>query len=299
MKKIILTVSSALVIFNAADKETVLAESGGYEYTIINGEATIVGYTGEPEYIEIPEYIEGYPVTEVRDNAFYNCHSLKEAVLPDTVLKIGHHSFYACYELESIKLPAELEEIGMGCFCGCAALKDIEIPQTLDIIPDSCFRACTSLSEISLPHETKIIEKFAFAGCTELCSAELGESLLVVGERAFYMCGKLSCAVLPKSCYDIGEQSFGYNCDGNKMTVKADMIIVGESGSSAERYAEENGLKFAESHETADAFSETLNVEKSNKAPEYVSWIGMGVFGTLTAVVVIISFNEGRKKKLK
>ena len=298
MKKIILA-AAAFMMLISADKGNAAAESSGYEYTIIDGEVTVVGYKGEPEYIEIPEYIEGCPVIEVRDNAFSNCHSLKAAVLPDTVLKIGHHSFYACYELESVRLPAELEEIGMGCFCGCVALKEIELPETIDIIPDSCFRACTSLSEISLPQGTEIIEKFAFAGCTELCSAEFGDSLLSVGERAFYMCGKLSCAVLPKTCYDIGEQAFGYDCDGNKMTVKTDMTIVGERESAAEQYAEENGLGFAEFHETADAFAEVSDADKSEKAPEWVSWLGMVIFGLLTVIVVIISFNEDRRKKLK
>ena len=298
MKKIILA-AAAFMMLISADKGNAAAESSGYEYTIIDGEVTVVGYKGEPEYIEIPEYIEGCPVIEVRDNAFYNCHSLKAAVLPDTVLKIGHHSFYACYELESVRLPAELEEIGMGCFCGCAALNEIELPETIDIIPDSCFRACTSLSEISLPQGTEMIEKFAFAGCTELCSAEFGDSLLSVGERAFYMCGKLSSAVLPKTCYDIGEQSFGYDCDGNKMTVKTDMTIVGERESAAERYAKENGLGFAEFHETADAFAEVSDADKSEKAPEWVSWLGMVIFGLLTVIVVIISFNEDRRKKLK
>lgn len=299
MKNIILGAAAAFLMLIAADKGIAAAESGGYEYTIINGEATIVGYTGEPEYIEIPEYIESCPVIEVRDNAFYNCHSLKGAVLPDTVLKIGHHSFYACYELEIIKLPAELEEIGMGCFCGCSALNEIDIPETLDIIPDSCFRACTSLTEIKLPQHTKVIEKFCFAGCTALQSAELGNDLAAVGERAFYMCGKLSDVFLPSSCVDIGEQAFGYTCDGNKMTIEYDMVITGEKESVAEQYAKENGLGFAESNDTADVFAEAVGIEESKTAPEWVSWLVLGAFGLLGVITTIISFNEKKRRKLK
>ncbi|MCR4794602.1 MAG: leucine-rich repeat domain-containing protein [Ruminococcus sp.] len=295
MKNIILAAAAVFFMFIACGKEAYAEESSGYEYTVIDREVTIVGYKGGPEFIEIPEYIEGCPVTEVRDNAFYNCHSLKEAVLPDTVLKIGHHSFYACYELESIRLPAELEEIGMGCFCGCAALKEIKLPETLEILPDSCFRACTSLSEIRLPRNTRVIEKFCFAGCTGLCSAELGDSIAAVGERAFYMCEKLSCAVLPRTCYDIGEQAFGYSCDGNKMTVKTDMMLVGVNESAAERYAAENGLRFAESHETIDAFAEAVDIEKGRKAPEQVGWYGLAVFGMIGVITVVIFFN-GKKE---
>ncbi|WP_028518729.1 leucine-rich repeat domain-containing protein [Ruminococcus flavefaciens] len=299
MKNIIIAFVSAIIMLIAVDTVKSAAADTGYEYTIINGEAVIVGYKGEPEYIEIPEFIESCPVIEVRDNAFYNCHSLKGAVLPDTVLKIGHHSFYACYELESIRLPAELEEIGMGCFCGCAALKEIELPETLDIIPDSCFRACTSLTEITLPQEIKVIEKFAFAGCTGLESADLGKSLMAVGERAFYMCSKLQSAVLPQTCYDIGKQAFGYTCDGNKMAVKTDMTLIGSSESAAESYAKENGIRFAESHDTADAFAESVSIEKSRKAPDWVSWLVLGAFGLLSVTAAVISFYENKIRKLK
>lgn len=299
MKNIIIAIASAVLMLIAVDSTKAAAADTCYEYTIINGEAVIVGYKGEPEYIEIPEFIESCPVIEVRDNAFYNCHSLKGAVLPDTVLKIGHHSFYACYELESIRLPAELEEIGMGCFCGCASLKEIELPETLDIIPDSCFRACTSLREISLPQGTKIIEKFAFAGCTGLESADLGKSLMAVGERAFYMCSKLQSAVLPQTCYDIGKQTFGYTCDGNKMTVKTDMTLIGSSESAAESYAKENGIRFAESGETADVFAESVSIEKSRKAPDWVSWLVLGAFGLLSVTAAVISFYENKIRKLK
>jgi len=298
LKKIILAAAIFFLLISA-DNKNAAAESSGYEYTIINGEATVVGYTGEPEIIEVPEYIEGCPVTEVRDNAFYNCHSLKTAVLPDTILKIGHHSFYACYELESVKLPAELEEIGMGCFCGCAALKEIELPETIEIIPDSCFRACTALSEIKLPKGTSIIEKFCFAGCTGLYSAELGDSIAAVGERAFYMCDRLSCVVLPRTCYDIEPQAFGYSCDGNKMTIKTDMTLIGERGSAAEKYAAENGLEFAKSHEAVDAFAEADVMTENRKAPDWVSWAGLAVFGLLTVIAAVISFNGNGKRKLK
>lgn len=296
MKKLIFAVLSAFFLLTNSADMAVSAEEIGYEYTIINGEATIVGYKGEPEYIEIPEFIEGCPVTEIRDNAFYRCSSLREIALPDTVLKIGHHSFYACYSLEKAVLPAELEEMGMGCFCGCTGLKAIEIPDTIDVMPESCFRACTALKDIRLPAGLKNIESFCFAGCTELRSVNMGDSLASVGERAFYMCEELECAVIPSSCGDIGEEAFGYSCDGNEI-VKTDMLIVGGDKSSAEVYAEKNKLRFAENDEAVPAFAAIEETDGVNEAPKWFAGLGLVILGSLILVLTAAAFFGGRRKK--
>lgn len=296
MKKLIIAVLSAFFLLTNSAATAFSAEAVGYEYTIINGEVTIVGYKGEPEFIEIPEFIEGCPVTEVRDNAFYRCSSLREIVLPDTVLKIGHHSFYACYSLEKAVLPVGLEEIGMGCFCGCTELKAIEIPDTIDVMPESCFRACTALRDIRLPLGLKKIESFCFAGCTELRSVNMGDSLVSVGERAFYMCEELECAVIPSSCGDIGEEAFGYSCDGNEI-VKTDMLIVGGEKSAAEVYAEKNKLRFAENDEAVPAFAAVEETAAEDEAPEWFIGLGIVIFGSLILVLTAVAFYGDRRKK--
>ncbi len=299
LKKSIIVFAAFITVLTSSSGKASGTVKSGYEYTIIDGEVTVTGYEGEPEYIDIPEFIEGCPVTEIRDNAFFNCHSLKEAVLPDTVLKIGHHSFYACYELERIKLPSELEEIGMGCFCGCAGLKDITIPETLDVLTDSCFRACASLEQVKLPRRLKIIEKYCFAGCDGLKSVDIGEEVAAIGERAFYMCGRMNCAVIPLSCESIGKQAFGYSCDLDKMPVKTDMVMIGNKNSAAEMYAAENEIDFAENTEAAAAFSQMSGIEKKKTVPEWIGYAGVLVFGILIAIVIVAFFNEIMSKKLK
>ena len=187
LKKFIFGVFAAVFLLMTAVCNAFGAENEELEYSIIGGEAVITGFKGEPTELEIPDFIGCYPVTEVRDNASYNCASLKRITLPETVTKIGHHSFYGCYSLKNVVLPEKLADIGEGCFCGCTGLLSADIPDTLEILPDSCFRACTSLAEIKLPDQLKGIGNFCFAGCTSLENAETGEKLLSVGERAFFM----------------------------------------------------------------------------------------------------------------
>lgn len=284
MKKINIIITIIFMLLLCGNINAHCAEKDGYEYTLIDGEVTIIGYRGEPESITIPEFVESCPVTEIRDNAFYNCHSLKHISIPDTVLKIGHHSFYACYSLEEIKLPPDLEEIGMGCFCGCAGLVSADLPETLTVLPDSCFRACTSLTEVILPRRLSVIEKFCFSGCTSLRSAETGESLTAVGERAFYMCNRLDSIYLPPSCCTVGRQALGYTCDGNMMLRQTEMLISGEKGSAAESYAAENGLPFEET--AVEAFRSIELIEKDDRERDIFCKFGLLVFAVLTVVAV-------------
>ncbi len=284
MKKIIIAIVAMLLLRIAGAFCAHGADKDGYEYTIIDGEVTIIGYVGKPEYISIPEFIESCPVTEIRDNAFYNCHSLKGIDIPDTVLKIGHHSFYACYELEEVSLPPDLEEIGMGCFCGCAGLTAVDISETLTVLPDSCFRACTSLKEVKLPRRLEIVDKFCFAGCTSLKRVETGDSITAVGERAFYMCSRLDSITLPMSCTSFGRQSLGYTCDGNMMLKQTDMVIVSEKGSEAEKYAVENGLLFEDAPCSVGAFGVIMPEHEQGEVPVWFIAAGGAVFAVLTGI---------------
>ena len=97
MIRSVLGIIAAIFLSITAVLDSFAAEYGCLEYSIINGEAVITGFSDEPTDLEIPEFISCYPVTEIRDNAFCNCSSLERITFPETLTKIGHHSFYACY----------------------------------------------------------------------------------------------------------------------------------------------------------------------------------------------------------
>lgn len=239
------------------------AEESDFTYTIINGEATIIGFTGEPEKLDIPTMIEGCPVTEIRDNAFFNCGSLREINLPESLKIMGHHCFYACTSLEKIVLPGSLEEIGMGCFCGCVELSSVTISGNLKVLPDSCFRSCTSLEEIIIPQNIVEIEKYCFSGCTALKRVSLSGRLREIGCYAFFMCNSLEELYIPPSVKALGTESVGFIPDPNgAVPPSADgFTIFGERGSAAEAYAKSNDITFSESVETVQAMAFRNNGE--------------------------------------
>lgn len=263
-------------------------EAPGFTYTVINGEATVTGFTGEPVYLEIPESAEGAPVTKIRDNAFFRCKSLKQISLPESITEIGHHTFYECTSLESIVLPQSLEKIGMGAFSGCSELSAVSLPEGLKSLPDSCFRSCTSLTEIILPDSISEIEKYCFYGCTSLSYVYLGSSLTSLGSRAFYMCSALESLFIPDSAEALAFESSGYVLSEGASAVKNGFTIFGEDGSAAENYASANGISFAEA---ADAGAvKAFGTNDVKKVPLWVLLLltsgGIGFFA-LSCIIAV------------
>lgn len=258
MKKILITLAAVLTLPAALIHPRTAAsaeEKTGYVYTIIDNQTTITGFEGEPTSIEIPETVEGCRVVELRDNAFYECSSLKQISLPDTVEKIGHHCFYGCSSLESIVIPNSVTELGMGSFCGCSSLSSAIIPESLDRLPESCFRSCTDLRTITIPDSVSEIGDFCFSGCTSLSAVSLGESTKLIGDCAFYMCSSMKSIYIPGSVESMGLCSVGYTPTNDGSQQIEGFTVIGEKKSAARTYADENHLTFENAADNVHAFA--------------------------------------------
>lgn len=262
------------------------SESNGLLFSVMNGEATVTGFTGEPISICIPDFFSCYPVTELRDNAFCNCNTLKEITISQNVRKIGHHCFYACSHLEKAELPSELSEIGEGCFCGCDRLAEIELPHTLMALPESCFRACLSLEELTLPSGLESIGELCFSDCESLSRVTVGENVASIGSGAFFMCGKLKSIYIPPNCEKIGAQALGYDCNGIELTKNEKLLILGMKNTAAQRYACENGFAFSEHEQACEAFASVSSECKNSADMHELILSGAIVLTAFTAVVI-------------
>ncbi len=255
MKKFIIVMTAAVIVFFMPPVRASAAEKSGYVYTIINNEATVTGFTGEPVYIEIPETVEGCRVTEIRDNAFYECGTLRHITIPDSVEKIGHHAFYACFSLESVSLPDSVSEIGMGCFCGCSELNSVSLSENLSKLPDSCFRSCTNLKIAALPQSITEIGDFCFSGCTSLTTVSLGDGVISLGDCSFYMCNSLKGMYIPPSVENIGICAVGFIPTESGAAPLEDFTLLGMKKSAARDYAENCSLTFENAEDAVHAFA--------------------------------------------
>jgi hypothetical protein len=89
--------------WNSSDRPVVWNISGFTEDGLIYRETkngiAIVGYTGNATTLEIPNEINGKPVTAIGEDAFSNCYSLKSVVIPNSVTTIGSEAFFGCNSL--------------------------------------------------------------------------------------------------------------------------------------------------------------------------------------------------------
>lgn len=286
MKKIIILPIIVLIFFfsgtnSYADKES------GITYTVIDGRATVTGFTGEPENLDIPPEIDGVPVVAIRDNAFYKCSSLIQISLPEGLEKMGHHCFFDCTSLEEIIIPDSVSEIGMGCFESCIQLREAVLPDNLILLQESCFRNCISLEKIIIPQRTAEIQQFCFAECTALSNVSLGGKLLKVGDLAFFGCPNIHEIYIPESVEAIGIQAFGYSSEGLINTFS----ITGKSNSEADKYAQINGFPFSGQPAAADAFAPQDSENAPVNLPEIFIFAGLFFF----ILAIISAFRSKRK----
>lgn len=123
--------------------------------------------------------------------AFFECETLKEIVLPNTLTSIGVRAFYGCISLWSIQLPNSVTTVRELAFANCDALTTIGFGTGLSTIGINAFYNCDSLTEITLPASLKSLPASCFAGCTSLVKVDLG-GVCEVGAEAFRHCSAVT-----------------------------------------------------------------------------------------------------------
>lgn len=69
-----------------------------FEYVIENGEVTITGVKDKfIRSVEIPEFIEGYPVTGIAPYSFESCIYLTNIIIHSGVTRISYYAFQSSY----------------------------------------------------------------------------------------------------------------------------------------------------------------------------------------------------------
>ena len=121
-------------------------------YVVIGDKEVAVSDIYGEEYhgnIVIPSTIEGYPVTSIELDAFYNCTYITSVVVPDSVKHIGDMAFGECESLENITLGNGLTSIGIAAFSSCTSLRSITIPAKVTSIGYAAFYDCSNLTSIT------------------------------------------------------------------------------------------------------------------------------------------------------
>ncbi len=95
---------------------------GALYFAVTEGGAALCRCQGRAARIEIPESVEGRPVTQIGKKGFLSCKHLKSIQLPDTVEEIGDWAFASCSALERVILPRRPIRFGKAVFLDCKSL---------------------------------------------------------------------------------------------------------------------------------------------------------------------------------
>lgn len=170
-----------------------------FTYQPGDGDITITGYHGSDTALDIPDYINGWPVVAIADRAFYNNDSITDVVVHGGWdYRIGEYAFYDCSRLTSLKLYSGGGgfNICSSAFGNCDALTSAILP-----VPDmlyigvNAFRDSDSLTSIILSKyrdtETYIYD-YAFADCDSLADIVFPDQsngiVRIIGRGVFSKC---------------------------------------------------------------------------------------------------------------
>ncbi len=160
----------------------------------------------------VPESMDGYPVISIGEYAFYNCSSLMNIEIPDSVTSIGKYAFAGCSSLTNIEIPDSVTLIGEAAFADCNSLTNIEIPDGVTSIDKYAFSYCSNLTNIKIPDGVTSIGNSAFSGCNSLTNIEIPDSVTSIGGAAFMYCNSLNYITVSKGSYaEAWALSEGYN----------------------------------------------------------------------------------------
>ena len=198
----------------------------------INGE--------EVTELEIPQ-----TVTEIGDDAFYNCVGLTKVVIPNSVTSLGYSAFYNCSGLTDLTVGNSLNKIS-DQFNGCTSLKSLTLADGVNPIDLSGLDRSSYLTSLYMGREilnangfsnletlevgnaVEEIKDSEFSGCGYLASLTLGGGLTSIGESAFANCVKLAEVVVPQNVETIGGSAFAGNTSLSEITMGYAVKTIGE-----------------------------------------------------------------------
>ncbi len=170
-------------------------------------------------------------IEEIPKSAFAKCSSLKEIDI-ENMNNIGANAFDGA-GLTSVKLN-NAQTVNASAFANCSALKSVDV--TASKIDSKAFNNCSALTDAVLNVST--IGANAFDGCSTLKNVEFN-GLTSLGASAFANCTALKQLTIK------GEPTMGSKCVGYKNgKADPDFILLGDTGSKVETYANSNNIKF-------------------------------------------------------
>ena len=187
-----------------------------YNYINDGNELEVARSNNYSGIIVIPEEVtymnKTLKVTSIGDYAFYECSSLTNITIPNTVTSLGYLAFEGCSGLTFLTIPNSVTSIKSYAFMNCSGLTSVVVKCSPTTLGFYLFDGCTNLKEVTFDCETitsifkgcptmetvyflekvKSIDMFAFEHCIGLTSLTIPSSVSTISGSAFIGCSGLT-----------------------------------------------------------------------------------------------------------
>ena len=141
-------------------------------------------------------------VTKLSRDAFYNCKSLTEVVLPNTIIEIGNDCFYDCTSLNKADLPDNIETIREGAFTN-TKIKTVKFPKTLKYLGFYSYHGCSELNSVYIDCSPNITSesnrKGVFFKSDNIKEVIFGEEVSVIRHNVYWDFGENITTIMVKN----------------------------------------------------------------------------------------------------
>ena len=249
-------------------------------------------------------------VTDIGDHAFYKCTNLQGIHLPDSVQTVGPYAFDTCTAMKTVHLGSGVTSIGTYTFYDCASVTAFTVnenntnfsaedgvlfnktkatllyypngkTETSYTLPDSvlmispiAFLNNHMLETVRLNNRLKMIQSFAFEGCSALESIVIPAGVTNINQYCFYECTALTSVTVLSPNMTFGTDIFK-GCTA--------LTLYGIAGSTAETYADANGIPFVASPEPTFFLPAALTAIES-EAFSGISAVAVHIPGSVTNI---------------
>ena len=97
----------------------------------------------------------------IANGACTGMENLVSAELPESLICIGNEAFAECHELKDINIPSKLEKIRSKAFYACK-IESVDIPETISTLGFRSFEDCVRLKEVKMSHTPEVVSACVF-----------------------------------------------------------------------------------------------------------------------------------------
>ena len=162
----------------------------------------------------LKSFIFGSGVKKIPSGVCYNLDTpnLTSVTIPGTVTEIGNQAFYNCTGLTTVTIPASVTSFGNYVFCGCTGLTTVNWNATtcgdVGTYPSERFEGCTSLKTFNFGSNVKRIPSGLCMSIKSLTSVSIPSTVTEIGSQAFYYCTGLTKITIPAAVTSVGSFAF-------------------------------------------------------------------------------------------